>query len=88
MGARVRQSKVGKSDFIGRLNRNAVASFSPTLPLRLRWEGKGILDHPTARRLCPRPMMPVTGPQPFQGWNDHHHRDPKVAAAATLGWRM
>ena len=26
--------------------------------------------------------------QPCQGWNDRNHRRPKVAAAATLGWRV
>ena len=34
----VRQLRVGKSGFRGGINRDAVASFSPTLPLRLRWE--------------------------------------------------
>ena len=27
-------------------------------------------------------------PQPFQGWGNHCLRGPKVAATATLGWRM
>src|SRR5438445_10992453 len=34
----MRQLRVGKSDLRGGINRKAVASFSPTLPLRLRWE--------------------------------------------------
>ena len=34
----MRQLKVGKSDLRSGINRNAVPSSSPTLPLRLRWE--------------------------------------------------
>jgi len=75
------------------VNRDAVASFSPRLPLRLPWE-RSEFDQSTAMRLRPTQSCHCalvgkrSRTQPFQGWQHRQHRRPKVAATATLGWRM
>ncbi len=70
----VRQLEVGKSDLRSGINRNAVLSSSPTLPLRLRWE---LNEIGSINRNAVAAVLHVgvfllrlyaTGHNPFQGW--------------------
>ena len=53
-------------------------TLGPSTATRLRRYRNARLFHPIVRN----------GPQRFQGWNDYDQHSPKVAATATLGWRM
>src|SRR5437660_12335220 len=89
----MRQLRVGKSDLRGGINRDAVASFSPTLPLRLRWERNEIGSvnrnavTPVLNAICFifDSIQPGTT---LSGLGRSSPPGPKVAATATLGWRM
>ena len=71
--------KVGKSDLRGGINRDAVASFSPTLPLRLRWERNEI---GSVNRNAVAPVLNAVCfvfdatelAQPIQGWENRRLR--------------
>ena len=75
----VRQLRVGKSGFRGGINRDAVASFSPTLPLRLRWERNEI---GSVNRNAVAPVLNAVCfvfeatelAQPIQGWENRRLR--------------
>ena len=88
----VRQLKVGKSDLRSGINRNAVPSSSPTLPLRLRWELNeiGPINRNAVAPVLNAGEFPLrldaNGHNPFRVGKSSHQA-PKVAAAATLGWR-
>jgi hypothetical protein len=67
------------------LNRNAVSPSSPGLPLRLPW-GSRMKHHSTAKRLRHFLDESKTGATALRlGINEYSL--PRVAEAATLGWR-
>ena len=72
----VRQLNVVKSDSRGGINRKAVASFSPTLPLRLRWEWNeiGLVNRnavaPVLKAGVFNLRLYAARAQPFQGWGN------------------
>src|SRR5438552_445594 len=66
------------------LNRKAVVSFSPGLPLRLPWDC-GWRDHPTAKRL--RHLSDESKRRNHLAVVNQRNSLPRVAEAATLGWK-
>src|SRR2546425_7748203 len=72
------QLKVGKSDLRGGINRDAVTSFSPTLPLRLRWD-RNEIGSVNRNAVAPVLNASTNRAQLFQGW--------EIVASASQGSR-
>src|SRR5712692_8821271 len=92
IGSAVRQLEVGKSDLSSGINRNAVLSSSPRLPLRLSWELNeiGSINRNAVAAVLHVGVFLLDSTQrgtTLFRVGKSLHPGPKVAAAATLGWR-